>query len=193
MSRTQAPDRDTAPGDVPARHVSGLSGAERARITRPRWTAVRAERRQARVLRVRRRTVTLALGGTALLVGAGVALAYWVSSGDGNGSTVLIAPHVTASVGTVTGQYPGAQPTTVPLVLHNDGQAPFVLTTVVPSDVPGDCPASAWRLDPPADLPTVPPSATVTVQVTVAMATDAPDSCQGATLAVPVTVSGTFQ
>jgi hypothetical protein len=55
------------------------------------------------------------------------------------------------------------------------------------------CPATAWQIGVPTSLPNVPPSSSVTVNLPVAMAANAPDSCQGASFSVPVTVEGTLR
>lgn len=191
------PTRTTAekePMAGSARHVSGLSPRERLRRLHPRSAARQVERRRARAIRARRRSLTAGMATTALLLSGGMAFAYVTSSGSGAGTARVIAPQVTASVGTVAGQYPGAAPTTLPVVVRNDGAAPFTLTGVVPATdgFPATCPASAWSLGPPDPLPTVPPTTSMTVPVTASLHTDAPNSCQGATLSVPVTVTGTI-
>jgi hypothetical protein len=126
-----------------------------------------------------------------LLVGGGTAGAYLTTSGSGT-AALVVGPRMTVSVGTVTGQYPGADPATLSVVVRNDGAVPFRIGAMdlATDTFPAGCPASVWRLEPPDPLPTVSPSDVVTVPVTVALRADAPNSCQGATVSVSVAVTG---
>jgi hypothetical protein len=93
------------------------------------------------------------------------------------------------------GVFPGAAPTTVPVTVTNGGAAPYTVTALRPdlSALPRACPASAWQIAAPDTLPTVAPSFSVTVVIPVAMPSDAPDSCQGASFHVPVIMTGNLR
>lgn len=129
--------------------------------------------------------------GAALSVAA-VAYAHFPGRGDATVTVSVGAPEIAATAGQGSGQYPGAPATTIPVTIRNGGGAPVVVEAIRPrlQGLPASCPASAWQIAAPSSLPTVAPSTSVMVGLTVAMAPDAPSTCQGATVTVPVTVEG---
>lgn len=183
-------------GAADAPQLPGRAGADAStRPGLPRLLARRRERRVQRVLRFRRRTVTLLAAGFGVLSGAGVAVAYWTVSGQGTASATVVGPQVTASAGSVTGLYPGGPAGTLQVAVTNGGAAPYAVTGVAPGSagLPAGCPGSAFVISPPTALPTVAPSSTATIPVAVSMPSDAPNACQAATAGVPLHVTGTLR
>ena len=92
----------------------------------------------------------------------------------------------------VAGLFPGGPAQQVSITVSNTAPSSFEITDVRPdlSALPLACPASAWHADPPDQLPTVAAHAQATVTVPVSLVTDAPDSCQGLSLRLPVRVHG---
>jgi hypothetical protein len=98
---------------------------------------------------------------------------------------------VTAGTVTAAGLYPGAR---VPaeVVVVNDGPADYTVTGVRGSATasPTACPGDDVAVQAPTPLPTLAPSATATLTVGIAMATDASTDCENAAFEVAVTVDG---
>jgi len=92
----------------------------------------------------------------------------------------------------VAGLFPGGPAQQVSITVSNTAPSSFEITDVRPdlSALPAACPASAWHPDPPDQLPTVAAHAQATVTVPVSLLPDAPDSCQGLSLRLPVRVHG---
>jgi hypothetical protein len=129
----------------------------------------------------------------ALLLGCGVAQAYWPNgSGQAFGWGSTATGRVSATAATVSGLSAGAAPALVTVVVSNDGDAAFAVD-VVRLDLgalPDTCPAEAWRQATPDDLPVLAPHTTANVGITVSLSADAPDGCQGQSLDLPVIISG---
>lgn len=138
-----------------------------------------------------RAALLVVLVGAALSVAA-VAYAYFPVRGDATVTVSVDALEIAATAGPVAGLYPGAPATTIPVMIHNGSDIPVDIEAISPhlQNLPSSCPASAWQITSPQSLPTIAPSATATVDLAVTMTPDAPTTCQGVTLDVPVTVEG---
>jgi hypothetical protein len=157
-----------------------------ARRAAPRWRAG---------ARGRGRPLASILAAGCVAVSGGAAFAFFSTSQGGLAWTGVGQPEVSASAASFTGQYPGAASVLVPVVVTNGSDGPLTVTALQPDSdrFPTSCPATAWQFSVPTALPTVPPSSSVTVDLSVAMASNAPDSCQGASFSVPVSVQGTLR
>jgi hypothetical protein len=100
--------------------------------------------------------------------------------------------NVSAKAATVPGLAAGTTPALVTVAVTNDGDTAFVVDTVRLdlAALPDTCPPDAWQQATPDDLPVLAPHTTANVGVTVSLSADAPDSCQGQSLDLPVIVSG---
>jgi hypothetical protein len=136
----------------------------------------------------------------ALLLGGGVAVALWSTTGIGTGSakadTVQTAT-VTAATGTAD-LYPGFNGGDVYFTITNPNPFPVEFTsmtagTVVSSD-PVNCPASNVTVTGATGLSlTVPAnttSATQSIADVVTMVLAAPNGCQGVSFSIPLTLAG---
>jgi len=133
-------------------------------------------------------------GSVLTVLGAsGVALAYVSSAGQGAGSaSVTTSGDVSASAGRGAAIYPGAAAALVDVAIANPEALPLTVTSLQPDlrDLPAGCPATAWSISPPAELPTVPAHGRAVAHVTVRLLQGAPATCQGASLPVTVTIEG---
>jgi hypothetical protein len=103
----------------------------------------------------------------------------------------LPAPSVEAITG-ADGVYPGGAARPLPVMVRNPAATPLEILSVRPdlSGVPGSCPAAAWRIGAASGVPAVPAAGRATVTLTAALVAGAPNSCQGVTVTVPVTIEG---
>ncbi|MFD4673209.1 hypothetical protein ACFWNN_26040 [Lentzea sp. NPDC058450] len=137
---------------------------------------------------VRRGVVVLAVATAAL--GSGVAYAAWTSSGTGSATTkagTAQAPVVTGGA-VVTGTlYPGGAGDAV-VNVSNPNPYPVTVTSIAPSPtVPATCGVTFAERFPGTSLAAR--SGAVAITFSVTMASNAPNSCQGATIDVPVVVT----
>ena len=169
---------------------------------------------------LKRLTTGAGVMGVGLAIVGGVAIAYWTASGSGSvtSKSYTATPlGITAIAAPATDLYPG---TTKPLVAVVSNPNPYtvvldrLLAANNTNDNVGLCPAGNVTLPSaiPSVLPTVSPipdsggallpalvtiapsaSATATLSTAVAMATGAPDGCQGRTFTWNVAVGGTQQ
>lgn len=136
--------------------------------------------------------------GTVVVAPTGPAQAYWTagSSTATGQATSTVGPTITATAAPATGLYPGA---TVPLTVtvSNPGDRAVALQSAVLDPVTSGttgCAASVTATAPlAASLPTVPAGGSTTVDVTLRMASTAPDTCQGASFAVTAHLTGRQQ
>ncbi|SES25554.1 hypothetical protein [Lentzea albida] len=135
---------------------------------------------------VRRGAVVLALTTAAL--GSGVAYAAWTSSGTGSATTkagTALAPVVAAGAVTTGTLYPGGTGDAV-VTVSNPNPYPVRVTSIAPNGA-GTCGVTFSERFPGTQLAAK--SAPVAITFSVTMSVDAPNSCQGATIDVPVTVT----
>ena len=163
----------------------------------PSRSALRHRERPARPGGLARRVATALVAAAAgSLVGATASHASWTATvtGGGEGSLAGATLRVAAAAPAVAVSPSGAaQP--VPVTLTNDGPTPYQVTSLIPhvASRTDGCPADALAprlVDP---VPAVPADGAVTVDVLVSMPPDAPDSCQGATVRLSVSVAGRHQ
>jgi hypothetical protein len=149
--------------------------------------------------RLRRRTVTLGTCGLVLLATAGAAFAYFTSTGSStaSASTGTLTVSISATAGTpTTALYPGGTGD-VTLQVNNPSNHAVTLTSVVQDGTitaSGGCTAPDLTFTvPAADLPvSIPANANgfqVDLSGAAALSTASPDSCQGATFSIPVTIT----
>jgi hypothetical protein len=138
-------------------------------------------------------------GGTAALIGVGVAFAAWTSTGTDNGQVASISDvglTVTAA-DDVTGLFPTGS-RTISVTVENKNPYKVALTsidvgTIVASN--GACNATSVTA-PDNDAPETTLGAkdtatdSATFQFVVSMSNDANDNCQGNTFTVPFTANG---
>ena len=94
--------------------------------------------------------------------------------------------------GFVEDLYPGVASTLQVRVTNANNVAIAVASVVVQaSDAGPQCPASVLTFTPPSPGQVIGATATAIVTVSVTMASDAPDQCQGATFPLRFTVTGT--
>lgn len=159
----------------------------------------------------RRSKKILAIGATttaAVLIGGGVAVAYWTTTGSGSGTATAgnVAALTVAQDGpAVTGLFPGGPSSTRGLTVTNPGASDVLVSafTATPASVapvvsaPGD-PACVAGTDFTAAAASITPttvpaggSVTFPAAVTIAMAETGvnQDACKGVTLTVDYTVS----
>lgn len=135
-----------------------------------------------------------------LVAGTGIAVAQWNSSGEGGGdATAQRAISVTLDAGTgVADLYPGFAGGDVSVTLDNPNPYPVRFTSlttgVVTSSNETACPATSVRVRAAEDIDLLVPAQVTdhpaTIGDVVAMATSAPDGCQGATFTIQVTLGG---
>jgi hypothetical protein len=146
----------------------------------------------------RRRRAALAAWTAALLVPAGVGYALWTASGTGDGSAkALNALPLTVGAGTAAADlYPGATGA-VRFSVTNPNPYAVTITSGTGSAitaVSGSCAATDFTLGTGSVASTtIAAGATGTVVLTGAltMKASAPDACQGVTVTVTATLSGT--
>jgi hypothetical protein len=85
--------------------------------------------------KTKRGTLLVASLATALLVGGGVAFAYWTTTGSGTGSAAAgdSSPVTVTQTNTVTGLYPGGSAQNIDLNIANSNAAAQRLETVAVS------------------------------------------------------------
>jgi hypothetical protein len=135
---------------------------------------------------VRRGVIVFAVMTAAL--GSGVAYAAWTSSGAGNSTTkagTALAPVVTGGAVTTGLLYPGGTGNAV-VTVSNPNPYPVTVTSIAPNGTP-TCGVSFTERFPGTQL--VAQSGPVVITFTVSMALTAANSCQGATIDVPVLVT----
>lgn len=182
--RSPARRRDLrrARGDAsgpPARAAHSRAGSPRTRHRTP-------------VPSLRWRVLVATAGALLLVACSGMALGIVTISPSGLGLDLGAVPQGPPEVAGTDGVYPGGPARTVSLTVRNAAAAAFEITAVTAelAGLPADCPAAAWRVGAPELLPTVPARAEVTVPLPVALAPDAPDSCQAMTVRIPVVLDG---
>ena len=111
--------------------------------------------------------------------------------GGGGGPKPSTAKPLVVS-GFVEGLYPGAT-STLQVAVTNDNNVAIAVASVRvdASDAGPECPASVLTFTPPPAGQVIAAAASANVPVTVTMASDAPDACQGATFPLRHTVTGT--
>jgi hypothetical protein len=151
--------------------------------------------------RRRRRRAALIAAGAAIAVGVtgGIGYAVWLASGSGPGAAQATSAQALSVVaGTVPASahlYPGATRDVV-FDVTNPNPYNVQVTSATLSTVTGvgGCPAGEFTVNPGSVTPvTINASSTQTVTVTggLTMKLSAPDGCQGVTVTVSGTVSGT--
>lgn len=134
---------------------------------------------------VRRGAIVFAVMTAAL--GSGVAYAAWTSSGTGSATTkagTALAPVVTGGAVTTGLLYPGLTGEAV-VNVSNPNPYPVTVMSIAPNG--SDCGVSAVALSPGTQLAAQ--SAPKAITISVTMASNAPNTCQNATINVPVTVT----
>jgi hypothetical protein len=135
---------------------------------------------------VRRGLIVFAVATAAL--GSGVAYAAWTSSGTGSATTqagTALAPVVTGGAVTTGVLYPGTSGNAV-VTVSNPNPYPVTVTSIAPNGA-GTCGVSFAERFPGTQLAAN--SAPVAITFSVSMALNAPNSCQGASIDVPVVVT----
>ncbi|NGY65380.1 hypothetical protein G7043_41455 [Lentzea sp. NEAU-D13] len=143
-------------------------------------------RELARRRYVRRGVIVFAVMTAAL--GSGVAYAAWTSSGTGSATTkagTALAPVVTGGAVTTGSLYPGGTGNAV-VAVANPNPYPVTVMSIAPNG-PATCGVSFTERFPGTQLAAN--SAAVPITFSVSMALNAPNSCQGATIDVPVVVT----
>ena len=147
------------------------------------------------------KTGSIIAGATAaaLLLGGGIAVAYWTSSGTGTGSAAAgTAASVTVTQsGTVTGLYPDGPAQTITVVVANPNDAAVNLagvTAAVSGTDQAGCTAADFEISGPAYAGgTVSGNGSVTSSAaTIRMINDVgrnQDACKGATVALAFTAT----
>ncbi|MGH3496938.1 MAG: hypothetical protein ACRDP1_05680 [Nocardioidaceae bacterium] len=149
---------------------------------------------------VKRTTRRIAFVGvtSAALLGAGVALAAWTTSGDGTGTaTAVTSKPLTVAVSNVSGLYPTGS-VTVPFTVTNPNGYNVTLAMVSLKSVTVDAAHSTAGCLPSvvtgADLPDTDVIASGATSASrnfsVTMSNAATDGCQGATFTVTLTATG---
>ncbi len=155
-----------------------------------RTTTVTAPSTRFRDVTIAPRTRVAAALVVAALAAAGATQIATAAKGGGGGAKPSSAKPLVVS-GFVEGLYPGATSTLLVTVTNDNNVAIAVASMRVDaSDAGPDCPASVLMFTPPAPGQVIAARATATVPVAVAMASDAPDACQGATFPLRHTVTG---
>jgi hypothetical protein len=132
-------------------------------------------------------------GVMAIVVTAGVSLGFaWTSDDPLSIVDVGTSAQAPDMVEGLEGLAPGGPGAVVRMPVTNPGKDPLTLTGLTPqlSLLPSTCPASAWSVTVPDQLPVVvPPASDAQLPVSVALAADAPASCQGLAGSLHATVS----
>lgn len=149
-------------------------------------TTVTATRRQ----RWTRRLIALG-AANAVVLGGGIALAVWSTTGSGAGTAkaaTLVAPTVTAGTAPAGQLYPGltANGTTAggDLVVTASNPNAFPITVTVSGGTFGGCTTTGVSIGSTASFPLAASAAaaTVTMSKVLSMSTAASNDCQGATI-----------
>ena len=189
-----APGLDVAADPDGTTELSGGIDPQQAPDLTERWSQRRWVRNGWRLL--------VAITGAVLLVTCSATAIGIVSAGD-PGSTrnaaevpllpvaELPAPSVESTTG-ADGVYPGGAARPMPVTVRNPAGTPLEILSVRPdlSGVPAGCPATAWEIGAAGQVPAVPAAGQATVNLSVALAASAPNSCQGVKVTVPVTIEG---
>lgn len=154
-----------------------------------------------RILGNKKRFAAVAATAAAVLVGGGIAVAYWTTTGSGSGSATTANPSGTLTVNqtnTITDLYPGITPVDIDLEIVNPDAAPYYVDEVVvaidDSAFPVGCTAADYVVTDGTIDDDVPGSATTAYTGTgasIAMVNSATnqDACKGVT--VPLTFTTT--
>jgi len=125
---------------------------------------------------------------------AGVTFAAKGGNGNGNGSANGNGPDPKPLVvsGSVEGLLPGV-PNVLNISVTNSNKSAIDIRTVTVSatDASAGCPASVLSFTPRSPGQRIAAEATALVPVSVVMAADAPDACQGSTFPLRYTVTAT--
>lgn len=167
-----------------------------ARPERP----LRHARRPVATPRTGRRRIVLSTGlaGVLVLGSAGLASAYWRTTGSGGGSSQAAADlALSASSVSASGLYPGASKAVSVTVTATGGTvgSPVTVTGVTPGtatvsgDGAGSCPGNAVSFAVTSTLPRT-GTGSVVLNGTVSMSSSAANSCQNSTFLIPLTVNG---
>ncbi|MFS8098354.1 hypothetical protein LFM09_14565 [Lentzea alba] len=135
---------------------------------------------------VRRGVIVFAVMTAAL--GSGVAYAAWTSSGTGSATTkagTALAPVVTGGAVTTGLLYPGGTGNAV-VTVSNPNPYPVTVTSIAPNG-PATCAVSFTERFPGTQLAAN--STPTAITFTVSMGLNAANTCQGATIDVPVLVT----
>lgn len=189
-------------------HHEGPSPARKGWTSRPsrnlRKISTSQRRQVARLIKggssMNRRNKIAAIGAAVTLIGGGAAFATWSAGGTGpSQARALTAQSITVTSATATADlYPGFSNGDVSFSLTNPNPYPVTLTAMTPGAVtssnPSACPATNVTVSPATGLSlAVGAGATATDQTiadVVAMATSAPDGCQGVTFTISLSLSG---
>jgi hypothetical protein len=137
---------------------------------------------------VRRGVIVFAVMTTAL--GSGVAYAAWTSSGSGSATTkagTAQAPVVSGGAVTTGLLYPGGTGDAV-VTVSNPNPYPVVVTTVAPNG-PATCGVTFSQRSPGTALAAGSGPVVITLTGAVTMSSNAANTCQGASIDVPVLVT----
>ncbi|MGW4210217.1 hypothetical protein ACWEIJ_19670 [Lentzea sp. NPDC004789] len=137
---------------------------------------------------VRRGVIVFAVMTTAL--GSGVAYAAWTSSGSGSATTkagTAQAPVVSGGAVTTGLLYPGGTGDAV-VTVSNPNPYPVIVTTVAPNG-PATCGVTFSQRSPGTALAANSGPVAITLTGAVTMGSNAANTCQGASIDVPVLVT----
>jgi hypothetical protein len=162
-----------------------------------RQQGLQGERRQ------RRRVFVLLFGSVlSIFLGIIVGIALWAASGSGPGSAKVVTAQtltVTAAVSPTADLFPGGSGA-LQFSVANPNPYPVTLTSIaygaVTSGDQANCPASnltpagGGALGTPIAIPANGSSGAVSVPAAVTLSVNAPNGCQGVTLTVAVTLTG---
>lgn len=154
----------------------------------------RARRRMSRRGRTATGGAAVVLTGAAILVTAGAAIAYLASSGHAGGSaaTSTVSPlsGATATASTTSGLYPGGT-ADLTLKVTNPNADSVTITAISLASTGTGCTTPHLSLAPGLSFSIAAnTTATEILHNAVSMANDASNDCQGATLTVPLSLSG---
>jgi hypothetical protein len=139
-------------------------------------------------------SVVTAVAVAALAVAgiAGLTFAAKGGTGNGNGNANGPDPKPLVVSGSVEGLLPGV-PNVLNISVTNSNKSAIAVRTVTVSatDASAGCPASVLSFTPRSPGQRIAAEATALVPVSVIMAADAPDACQGSTFPLRYTVTAT--
>lgn len=154
----------------------------------------------------RRLAVLAGVVAATALLGMGTAYAYYATSGSGSGTIALAAgvPAFTTASATPTGAmlHPGSSGIAIVLRVDNTASSSGLIVTSLARDTGrpitadrghADCTAADLTVTPASVSIVVPAGATsaaLTIDNVVAMGAAAQSACQGATLTIPLTLTG---
>ena len=154
-----------------------------------------------RITSLSKKKVLALATGTAVVVTAGAAWAYWTANGSGNSQAKALTAQgitVAAPVATLVGElFPGGT-ASVHFKLTNTNPYPVTFTTMTPGTVvssdPTNCAASnvtaAGKTGLARNVAANATSVDLSIPAVLTMATSALDGCQGVTFTVPLTLTG---